>query len=812
MKYFKAIFSLLLLLTLISLLSIQLGKLPPLGNFVSPFTGFWQNAENTTQVKNESMHIPGLRAKVEIVYDEHMIPHIFAQNEHDLYLAQGYVTAKFRLWQMEIQTRSAGGRLTELVGEKALEADRYARRTGMVYGAENLLKRMKQYPAANELLLAYASGINAYISSLNNASLPFEYKLLNYKPEKWTPLQTGLLLKKMAENLTAMEHDIEYSNAKDVFGVDAVELIYRDYWGEQDPIIPVGTLFKINSQVASNTVLSMIDAAMAKENASSTKAPYTFLDEHTESDYMLGSNNWAVSGTKTKSGRPILCNDPHLKLSLPSIWFQIHLVCPEYNVCGASLPGAPGVISGFNDNIAWGVTNAGRDVRDWYQIVFKDSKQDEYLLDEHWMPVKKRIEKFVLKGGRVLYDTVCYTHQGPVVYDKNFNQNNRTNLALRWTAHDESEEMITFNKLNKAKNIADYFEAISHYSCPAQNFVFASKNGDIAIQQQGKFPIEQKDQAMYIQDGSSSKNDLLNFVPFADNPHMVNPIRGFVSSANQHPTDTTYPYPYGGVFEYFRNRRINEYLSKLKDASITDMEQLQQDNFNLFAKEVLPTMLDIIKGEKRNSEEEKIYLSLSKWNFYNHAGLIAPAYFEIWKDTFKSLLWDEMYQSKIPMRIPDNITTLHFINEHLNSNFNDVISTPKKETLIDVLSLSFKNACQKIEASNLTNWSNYKSTTIGYLLPNMPSFSRENVSTGGNKEIVNAISKYNGPSWRMIVEMTDQIHAEAIYPAGQSGNPGSKYYDDMISDWAAGKYYEVWHSSNIDEIKKHSTFTIQLEP
>ena len=295
MKYFKAIFSLLLLLTLISLLSIQLGKLPPLGNFVSPFTGFWQNAENTTQVKNESMHIPGLRAKVEIVYDEHMIPHIFAQNEHDLYLAQGYVTAKFRLWQMEIQTRSAGGRLTELVGEKALEADRYARRTGMVYGAENLLKRMKQYPAANELLLAYASGINAYISSLNNASLPFEYKLLNYKPEKWTPLQTGLLLKKMAENLTAMEHDIEYSNAKDVFGVDAVELIYRDYWGEQDPIIPVGTLFKINSQVASNTVLSMIDAAMAKENASSTKAPYTFLDEHTESDYMLGSNNWAVS-------------------------------------------------------------------------------------------------------------------------------------------------------------------------------------------------------------------------------------------------------------------------------------------------------------------------------------------------------------------------------------------------------------------------------------------------------------------------------------------------------------------------------------
>ncbi len=812
MKYFKAFFVLLLLISLTSALSIQIGKLPPIGNFVSPFTGFWQNAENVKNYKSEKLQIIGLIERVDIVYDEHMIPHIFAENEHDLYMAQGYVTARFRLWQMELQTRAAAGRLTEFAGEKALEVDRYARRTGMVYGAENILKSIKKYPAADALLNAYSDGVNAYISKLNNATIPFEYKLLNYQPEKWTPLQTGLLLKKMSENLTAMEHDIEHSNALDLFGIDVFELVYKDYWGEQDPIIPVGTKFSPIIKSHSDSILSMLRPTSTKYVSSQSKT-LSFLDDEKEDDYLLGSNNWAIDGTKTKSGRPILCNDPHLKLSLPSIWFQIHLSCPEYNVCGASLPGAPGVISGFNDDIAWGVTNAGRDVRDWYQIVFKDQNHDEYLLDGQWLPVKKRIEKYIIKGGKTIYDTVCYTEHGPVVYDKNFNQNNRTNLALRWTAHDGSEEMITFNLLNKAKNMSDYFEAISHYSCPAQNFVFASKNGDIAIQQQGKFPLEKKDQAIFIQDGTLSKNDLRSFIPFSENPHMVNPIRGFVSSANQHPTDTTYTYPYAGVFEYFRNRRINDFLSKVQHATLEEMEQLQQDNFNLFAKEVLPKMLSSIKDEKRNNEEEKIYQALTKWAYFNNAELIEPAYFEIWKDTFKMMLWDEMYQSKIPLRIPDNITTLHFINDNISSTFYDIVATTNKiESKNDLFILSFHNACVKIISSKMTNWSDYKATTIGYLLPNMPAFSSLNVYTGGNKEIVNAISRYNGPSWRMIVEMTDDIHAEAIYPAGQSGNPGSIYYDDMIADWAAGKYYEVLHSSNITEIKKHCALSIQLFP
>jgi penicillin amidase len=810
MKLFKAILSLFLLVIIVFLGSRPSGKLPPLGNFISPFTGFWQNAENNHAFKNENIQLKGLYDKVDIIFDEHLIPHIYAQNEHDLYLAQGYITAKFRLWQMEIQTMSAAGRISELVGAKTIDIDKYARRTGMVYGAKKSVALMKKNPALKELLDAYTNGINQYIDNLNNATLPFEYKLLNYRPEKWTPLQTGLLLKKMAENLTAMEHDIEHSNALELFGEDAFNLVYQPYWDEQDPIIPKGTVYTKSTPNDSTSSLTSIYNQQVNLKNYTEKSANEWNE--VEADYLLGSNNWAISGSKTKSGRPMLCNDPHLKLSLPSIWFQIHLCCPAYNVCGASLPGAPGVISGFNDHIAWGVTNAGRDVRDWYQITFRDSTENEYLLDNKWVPVEKVIEKIVVKGGKTIYDTVRYAHQGPVVYDKNFNQFNKTNLALRWTAHDESEEMLTFNQLNKAKNLADYFEAITHYACPAQNFVFASKQGDIAIQQQGKFPIEKKNQPIFIQDGSASKNDVTTFIPFKDNPHIVNPARGFVSSANQHPTDTTYPYAYAGLFEYFRNRRINDFLANLQQAEISDMKRLQQDNFNLMAKEILPKMLAMISSIQKNDQENQIYRALANWNYTNNAELLAPVYFEIWKDTFKKILWDEFYNHKIPLQVPEDITLVHFINDPIISTFYDIQGTEKKEDLSDLFLLSFSNACEKINELKVTNWSNYKATTIDYLLPNMPAFSRMNVYCGGNKGIVNATSKVNGPSWRMIVEMTDDIHAEAIYPAGQSGNPGSRYYDDMITDWAAGKYYEVWHSAVISDMKKHAQLIIQLHP
>ncbi|MEN9525856.1 MAG: hypothetical protein RLZZ256_1240, partial [Bacteroidota bacterium] len=228
-----------------------------------------------------------------------------------------------------------------------------------------------------------------------------------------------------------------------------------------------------------------------------------------------GSNNWVLAGSKTRSGAPILCNDPHLELSLPSIWYEMQLQGPNSNVYGVSLPGSPYVIIGFNDSIAWGVTNSQRDVKDYYRIKFKDDSRTEYWFDGQWRKSKIRIEAIEVKGKGTIYDTVAYTIMGPVMFDASFTDTlaKGENLAVRWTGHDASNEGRTFYQLNRAKNYDEYEAAIQHFACPGQNFVFASKTGDIAIWQQGKFPARWPDQGLYIMPGEDSTFFWQGYIP-----------------------------------------------------------------------------------------------------------------------------------------------------------------------------------------------------------------------------------------------------------------------------------------------------------
>lgn len=796
MKQFRFLLTLIPLLVLLYCLDRPYGKIPPLGPLLDPYHGCWQNAEKVGGYKDMKLTMKGLRGPVQVVFDDRMVPHIFAQDEHDLYMAQGYVTAQLRLWQMEIQTHAAAGRVSEILGDKFIETDRFMRRNGLKFGAEKLIKSLDRDEFSKSLLEAYSDGINAWIDQLRPRDIPVEYKLLNYRPEHWTTLKTALLLKQMAYNLNAMEYDIEHSNALKLFGKEACAQVYRDYWPEQDPIIPKGTVF--TQSVAGPDSINPVSGLF--------KVPY---DEY-RPDVLNGSNNWAISGKHTASGRPILANDPHLKLSLPSIWMEIQLCTPDYNVYGVSLPGSPGVVIGFNQHIAWGVTNAGRDVRDWYSIEFRDQNKNEYKYNGGWKKTEKVVEEIKVKNGASYFDTIIYTHHGPVVYDGTFKQEeHQGNLALRWVSHDASDEFVTFHRLNMAKNIDDYFEAISHYSCPAQNFVFACVNGDIAIQQQGKFPIEHKNQSKFVQDGSDPANDITRYIPFKDNPHIVNPERGFVSSANQHPTDTTYPYAYDGTFEYFRNRRINSVLVGMKTTNMKGIENLQLDNYNLTAASALPTMIRLLPSSNIDEQAQTKIKTLKDWNFMNGKEQLAPALFEAWFDTLGKLLWDEFEVRGLPLRKPEVITTIHFITDTMQSPFYDIQATAKKETLADLIKLSFDCMCSMTKETK--DWGKYKNTMVQHLAK-IPAFSSQGVYCSGNKGIVNATNATHGPSWRMIVEMTDEVNAEGVFPGGQSGNPGSPYYDNMIPAWAEGKYFPLLHPSKPEDLKGNKLFTLELQP
>nr|MDP6908318.1 penicillin acylase family protein [Flavobacteriales bacterium] len=397
--YLKALLGLILTVAVIYLGNTRLGSLPPICKFVDPHHGFWQNAEFSGDSLGQiDIDFELLHDEVKVVFEERGVPHIFTENDHDLYFLQGYLTARHRLWQMEFQTHAAAGRISELVGEKALNHDLEQRRIGMVWAAENALEYFSDDSLSRSVLDAYTEGINYFITSLDENDVPLEYKLLDYKPEKWTHLKSALLLKYMAKMLTGSERDRPNTEALKLLGNDLFRLLYPEQNYLPDPVVP-----KFNPDTSQATDKQtkpfLSDASWAMKD----------MQPH-----FVGSNNWAVSGSRTENGSAILCNDPHLRLSLPSIWYEIQIHAPGVNCYGVSLPGAPGVIIGFNDRIAWGITNSGRDVKDYYSVEFKSDDQKEYKYGDEWKTTSYRVEEIKIRGEESVFDTVIYTHYGPI--------------------------------------------------------------------------------------------------------------------------------------------------------------------------------------------------------------------------------------------------------------------------------------------------------------------------------------------------------------------------------------------------------------
>mgnify|MGYP003669160025 FL=1 len=594
-------------------------------------------------------------------------------------------------------------------------------------------------------------------------------KLLDYKPEPWTIDKTMDLLMYMTDMLCGGDDDLEYTNALRKFGKDRFDLLFPDFFDVNDPVIPKETDWsfideKRTEMPESQIILDSISEIMEKPNPAN------------------GSNNWAVSGEKSSTGNPILAGDPHLGINLPSIWFVMQLSSPNQNTYGVTLPGALGVIIGFNTNISWTVTNATRDVKDWYKIEFKDATKREYKYNDAWKKTSFRVEEIKIKGKETYLDSVVYTHHGPVSYDASFKGNNeKLGYAMKWAGHMGHNFTRLFFKLNSGKNYDDYQNAISNHVAPAQNFAFASVDGDIALWVQGKFPNKWKGQGKFLMDGSKPENDWQSFIPKEYNAHTKNPERGFISSANQHPVDESYPfYVFNDGYETYRNRVINNFLTSKDKLSIQDFKDLQNNNYNLKASELLPFMFNNLDASTLSKEEKEILSIIKKWDFNSDFNQLAPSIWDAWWKKLYTITWDE-------------------------DPFMDIISTPEKETSKDLFLISFKEAVKTLNAFKTENgeyyWSKYKGAYAGHLLQALPAFSRFNIPIGGDRNTVNAADKNHGPSWRMIVEMSSPPKAYGIYPGGQSGNPGSKFYDNFIDDWAAGQYFSALFMQNQNETK-----------
>ncbi len=801
-------------------LTIGGNKTPRFGYFLSPQQGFWQNAEPTNKSYDGEIKLADLSGKADVYFDERLVPHVYADNEKDAYYIQGYLHAKFRLWQMDFQTRAAGGRLSEVVGKSQLGIDRMFRRLGMVYAAENSLKAHEANPVIKEEMDAYTAGVNAYLKSLKPHQIPLEYKLLDSQPEEWSNLKTALFLKFMSFDLAGAEWDFEMANARRLLGATDFEKLYPIVSDSLDPILPKGTAFAapgVQLNIPANA-----DSSMYRDTKDTTINGGFAFDKKPDPDN--GSNNWAVAGSKSASGRPILANDPHLGLNLPSLWYEMQISTPAFNAYGATFPGAPSIVIGFNDHCSWGFTNAMRDVRDYYEIKFKDTTMQEYWFNNQWVRTEFRDEVIKIRDSADLKEHIAMTVFGPVMFDKTYPNKleDGKNYAVRWKAHDPGVELLTFNKLNHAKNLDDYKDAIATFKCPGQNMIFATKTGDIAITQQGEFPAKWRRQGDFPMPGFDSTYMWQVNIPLNENPQMINPPRGYVSSANQLPVDTTYPYYLGGSYPPYRGFIINRYLNQMNSITPQDMMRLQGENYNVFAEFARPVLLKYIDENGLSADEHKYFNLLKNWNLRNDPSEAGASVFKaVWDSLEVAIFSDEMAaltqngKYAKAAKWPDESTLVEALRKDSTGfRFIDDIRTPEVETLQFDMMKAFKMAVAALkkadDAGNL-GWAKFKDGGVRHLLKIEP-FSRLHLNEGGGDHIINATKQWHGPSWRMIVHMTDKSEAYGVYPGGQDGNPGSKYYDNFIDTWVVGKYYPLLfvpktEAANNKSFKWHLTFS-----
>lgn len=863
--------------------------IPPVGRLINPYTGFWQNNQQQDNLLQEVKH-PNLKDGVTILWDKRRVPHIFAQNDYDTYFAQGFVTAQNRLWQMDFVSRVGSGRLSEVVGKKAIEFDRFNRRIGLLESAQKALDTLKTRPTEFLALEAYADGVNAWISQLSEKDYPVEFKLMNYKPESWSPLKSTIILKYMAWDLDGGNQDRFITNAKKVLPDSLFQQMYPLENPFTIPLSETDSQYRerkwkervekkqaerkkkrkerqklYNQRVAKSTLKpaqkeNKIIVSPQPHKPKTASQPATLPQEKQEPitqpqptqkpkkdptilqppsssmqylpnqmvnvdySYRKGSNNFAVNGSKSRSGAPILANDPHLNLSLPSLWFEVQLNNGnDLNVYGASLPGVPMVVIGFNDYSAWGLTYTTSDPIDFTHIQLNKQKS-QYKIDGNWENPRVRQDTILVKNNQPIIDKTIITKFGPIIYTDSLPRQSFNaiipgeNIAMNWTAHQPSLEFVTINRLNRAKNLEDYKNAVPYFNSPGQNILFASKDNDIAIWHRGLFPNRSMEQARFVLDTAKLEKTWKEFIHHEDLPHIENPSRGYIESANQMPAIGQRDI-YLGSDEYntfVRSSRIANVLDSLELITPYDLQKLQTDNHSLLGERLVPFLLERIDRTKLSAEELDVYKELKNWNFQFIALSKSPIIFNTWISEIQKAIWqDEAKSNTEPWKMPRLDVTADVILNDTTSVYFDNKKTKIIESYHDIILQSFQSTVHQLterygSLNDQWRWGNTNPTTIKSIAQ-IKGFGTTEIATNGSKQSVNALSGSNGPSWRMVVELGNTPKAYGIYPGGQSGNPGSKHYNDFVNDWVEGEYYELKLLKNKHD-DEQAIFKTQLIP
>ena len=760
-------------------------SIPPLAQIFNPWSGVWQNIEkgderfsrwNAKLQRAYQKTFP--KSQVEaprFFFDQEARAYLFAERSEDLYFAQGFLTAKERLWQMDMTWRAHSGRLSEVIGKKGLSLDRWFVQIGMGQAVDSALQEIRKDKKSWSFLQAYVRGVNAYIQSLSSKEFPIEYKLMGFSPELWSEKKSITMIKMMAYRLSWENTDVEMARLYQKFSDEAIADLYPVLPKNNRPIIPQGTMGAWVKGVAPQAPRSFFRTQPETlENFEKVARPIR----------SNGSNNWAVSAALSKTGYPILANDTHLKFSLPALWYKVQLqVRGQSPVAGASLPGVPGVVIGFNPKVAWAVTNAVVDVTDFFEVRIKEGK---YYFDGNWKPLRFVENKIPIQNQKTQVEVVPWTHYGPVLgLDRQMvlSSQEKKALVLRWLGHDQSNELAVFLKLNQSSSFAQCWQALKGFNNPAQNFICVD-SVDIGLIHNGRIPLKWPRQGSFVGDGGSSLYQWQGFVEREQNPQVINPKRGFVSSANNHPVDESYPYYLNFYYSpSYRNQRITNELAQGKKFFSQDLQQLQNDVLDLHAQEALPLMLKAVQLEKLNRQEKSWWDRMSRWDYQMQATQEEPSFWFFWWRELENEIWKKQLGHRKKVIYPDPNRLVRLLRKPRSKWWEPAgRQTQLTTSFITALKLLKK----KGEQVGGLRWAAVKEMKLHHMAK-IPGFGTPLLSVGGSEQTVNANTGPHGPNWKMVVEMGPSPRALMIYPGGQSGNPASRYYQNFIWRWSQGE-------------------------
>jgi penicillin amidase len=798
------------------------------------------------------LKISGLEAQVDVYRDKFGVPHIYATTQHDLFFAQGYVHAQDRFWQMDFWRHIGSGRLSEMFGESQVETDTFLRTLGWARVAQQELDSLDS--TSLSILNAYTDGINAYLENHKGSALSLEYsilKLLNasYQPEPWLPLHSLTWAKAMAWDLRGnMEDEIARANLLKVLTPKQVDELYPPYPSDHPYIVASEELGVRKSESDFQSLASNLRNLSSYLPLTSLQARIAALDSLLgPAGAGIGSNSWVISGKLTATGMPMLANDPHLGIQMPSIWYEIGLHCVTKSascpveVTGFSFAGTPGVIIGHNDRIAWGFTNVGPDVIDLYIEKINPDNPNEYEVNGKWVDMTLVQETLLVAGASPVELTVRYTRHGPLIWDsEKENQDMRDKfgielpekfaIAMRWTALDISHTFPAIWKLDIANNWDDFRQAAAEFDVPSQNMVYADVDGNIGYQTPGKIPIRASGDGHLPVPGWTDEYEWTGFIPFEKLPYVFNPPKGYVITANNAVVSAEYPYLITNDWDYgYRAERIVEMIEKAPaPIDIAYIQKMQGDNKDLNAETLVPILMQVQLNDARL---EKARAILQGWNYQEPMDSAPAALFNVfWSNLLALTFHDEIPKDFWPTGGSQYFEVMRSLVKNPNSPWWDNLATPEVETMEVIFQKAFAAAVdeiEKLQGKDPTKWNwgdlhgaIFRNATLGEsgIGPIEALFNRGPFRASGGDSIVNATSwsalePYQVvwlPSMRMIVDLGNLGNSLTVNTTGQSGHAFHRNYIDMADLWRKIQYHAMlW---DLSQIQAEAVDVLKLTP